>query len=469
VKSIRFPVLPAMFAGIALIFGSALVFLTPPFQVTDEFWHFFRAYQVSLGQFVAQTQDNTQGGILPVSLLKLSSRFADLPFHPANKTSREKILDAGQILLDPDQKIFCKFPSSANYSPLVYAPQAIAIAIGRSLGLKPLGLLYIGREAALMAWTVAGCFTLWLAPALRRAILLLLLMPMSLASAASLSADAMTNAICLLFTALVWHCSVPDSQSAHEIDAMKKLAIFAISIGVTLCKFAYAPLILLVLLIPPSRLGGKERYTKFIVALIAVNLLASAAWLWQSAGTNLVLRPDRPDVNAAGQLAFLRSHPLAFFPALAGSVAGDGPFILHSFIGYMGWLDNPASPVIVALYWLALIAACWPVAGDPPAPANWRLWIVAASLGASIIIFAFLNYLVWTPVGSSRLEGLQGRYFIPLGMALLILIWAAMRRFPRAIPPLPSRWQFDFIAAGLCVGGCFYTLSLVFRRYFIAG
>ena len=152
-----------MFAGIALIFGSALVFLTPPFQVTDEFWHFFRAYQVSLGQFVAQTQDNTQGGILPVSLLKLSSRFADLPFHPANKTSREKILDAGQILLDPDQKIFCKFPSSANYSPLVYAPQAIAIAIGRSLGLKPLGLLYIGREAALMAWTVAGCFTLWLA------------------------------------------------------------------------------------------------------------------------------------------------------------------------------------------------------------------------------------------------------------------------------------------------------------------
>jgi len=459
--------LPPAFAVIALFFGTAMVFLTPPFQVTDEFWHFFRAYQVSLGQFVAQNQDNTQGGILPVSLLQLSGRFAQLPYHPAQKTSLKEILDANQIPLEPERTTFCRFPASANYSPLIYAPQAIAIAIGRWMGLRPLGLLYLGREANLLIWTIAGYFTLSLAPGLKRAILILMLMPMSLSLAASVSGDAMTNAICLLFTALVWHCSI-GGDDAPKITAAKKTAIVALSVGVTLCKFAYAPLILLVLLIPPSRFGGRERYFKFVAALIVVNLFVSLAWLSQTAGASLVLRPDRPDVNAARQLAFVRSHPMALLPALARGIAGDGLLLFQSFVGYLGWLDNPASPVIVFLYWMTLFAVCWPIANDPPAPTKRHLCLVAALLCACTLIFAFLNYLVWTPVGSPRLQGLQGRYFLPLGAALLILIWGALHRFPRAIPPLPSLRKFDLIAAGLCICGGFYTLFLVFTRYFIA-
>src|ERR1700722_6257338 len=150
----------------ALTFGTAMVFLTPPFQVTDEFWHFFRAYQVSLGQFVAQSQGNSQGGMLPVSLLKLSGRFADLPYHPAQKTSLKEILDARNIPLEPERTTFCRFPTSANYSPLIYGPQAIGIAAGRWMGLRPLGLFYLGRGANLIAWTFVGYFILRISPSL---------------------------------------------------------------------------------------------------------------------------------------------------------------------------------------------------------------------------------------------------------------------------------------------------------------
>lgn len=295
-----------------------------------------------------------------------------------------------------------------------------------------------------------------------------MLMPMSLASAASVSGEAMTNAICLLFTALVWRCSVGGGPDGAKIDAGEKTAIFALSIGVTLCKFAYLPLILLVLLIPPSRFGGKERRFKFVAALIAVNLFVSLAWLSQTAGTPLVLRPDRPDVNVSRQLAYVEQHPMAFLPAIARGLASDGPFLLHSFVGYLGWLDNPVSPVVAWLYWLALIFACWPTDGDPPAPARRHLVLMAASICACTLIFATFDYLGWTPVGSSRVIGVQGRYFIPLGAAMLILIWGVMRRFPSAIRPLPSLRQFDLIAAGLCICGGFYALFLVFTRYFLA-
>src|SRR5271154_5081471 len=103
--------IPVWFAGIVITFGTAMVFVTPPFQVADEFWHFFRAYQVSMGRFVAQSQGNTQGGMLPFSLLRLADRFAKLPGHSGEKTSLKAILDARQIALDPQREIFCDFPS----------------------------------------------------------------------------------------------------------------------------------------------------------------------------------------------------------------------------------------------------------------------------------------------------------------------------------------------------------------------
>ncbi len=455
--------IPAWFAGIAIMFGTAMVFVTPPFQVTDEFWHFFRAYQVSLGQFVAQSQGNTQGGMLPFSLLRLASRFANLPEHAGEKTSIKAILDARQIPLDPDREIFCEFPSSANYSPVVYAPQAIAIAVGRWGGFNPLGLLYLGREANLLAWTLAGFFTLRLALALRPAILILMLMPMTLSLAASVSADGMTIALSLLFTALVWHCG-----AAGGIDRRAKLAILVLSIAVALCKFAYLPLIFLVLLIPPVRFGGNNRYVRFVAALVIVSFVVSAAWLSQSAGTKLVLRSDHPEVNVPRQLAFVRDHPMAFPDAMAKGLAHDGVFILRSFVGNLGWIDNPASPIAVGLYLLALIAACVPMRSDPPGPEIWRLAIIAAAVCASVVTFAFLNYLVWTPVGYWYVQGLQGRYFIPLGLAGMMLIWGFMRRYLGIFLGLPDSWQINLLAIGLCVCGCIYAVFLVISRYFFA-
>jgi len=290
-----------------------------------------------------------------------------------------------------------------------------------------------------------------------------MLMPMTLSLAASVSADGMTIALSLLFTALVWHCGV-----AGEIGRRTKLAIVGLSIAVALCKFAYLPLISLFLLIPPVRFGGKRSYVRFVAALVFVSIISSAAWLSQSAGTKLVLRPDHPQVNVSRQLDFVRDHPLVFPEAMAKGLAHDGVFILRSFVGNLGWIDNPVSPIVVGLYLLALAAGCVPMRGDPSGPEIWRLAIIAAAICASVVTFAFLNYLVWTPVGYWYVQGLQGRYFIPLGLAGLILIWGIMRRYPKAIPGWPNSWHINLFAIGLCVCGCIYTVFLVLSRYFAA-
>lgn len=45
------------FLFIFLLFGTLMVFLTPPFQVPDEINHFYRAWQVSTGSFSPVKQD----------------------------------------------------------------------------------------------------------------------------------------------------------------------------------------------------------------------------------------------------------------------------------------------------------------------------------------------------------------------------------------------------------------------------
>lgn len=44
-------------------------------------------------------------------------------------------------------------------------------------------------------------------------------------------------------------------------------------------------------------------------------------------------------------------------------------------------------------------------------------WIVAAMLASIGGIFG-LHYLTWTPVGGPVVQGVQGRYFLPLAMLL---------------------------------------------------
>ena len=62
-------ILPAFFTLIAgVIFGGSMVVLTPPFDVPEEWQHFFRCYQISQRTIYATLDDmGVPGGEVPVS------------------------------------------------------------------------------------------------------------------------------------------------------------------------------------------------------------------------------------------------------------------------------------------------------------------------------------------------------------------------------------------------------------------
>src|SRR5271170_2816128 len=105
--------LPAhrVFLPFAWFFGALFAFLTPPFQVPDEYHHFYRSYQVSEGHLTETRLGDQGGGYLPKSLIEFQNRVSrGIPHHPENKQDFKTLLAMRQIPLRLNEREFVVFP-----------------------------------------------------------------------------------------------------------------------------------------------------------------------------------------------------------------------------------------------------------------------------------------------------------------------------------------------------------------------
>src|SRR4051812_45562025 len=73
-----------VFAVLAGVFGLAILLVNAPFQAPDESDHYYRAYQVSEGGWVATRINESAGGHLPEPVHDVTD-VGPIPFHPDNK------------------------------------------------------------------------------------------------------------------------------------------------------------------------------------------------------------------------------------------------------------------------------------------------------------------------------------------------------------------------------------------------
>jgi uncharacterized membrane protein len=448
------------FVIIAFVFGQALVLLIPPFQSADEPYHFFRAYQITEGTLVSRQVDvrGLGGGYLPVSLYNVWLPFSHMGFHLENKAPVDQIGPTLRIPLEPQKRIFITLPSTAHYSPTCYLPQCLGILIGRIVGVGPLPMLYLSRECNLLARIWLGFLALRWAPAISRPLMLVLLMPMSLYVGSSASADVPTGAFAIAFSSLVLrYCGVEGSA----IDSGRLVAMWLLSLAVCLCKFVYAPLLGLLLLIPATRFGGRERYWINVLLMVLIDLSVTYLWTSQSSGLDVRIRITG-DVSGTRQLQYLRDHPGQIVHILAQTSANRTWGLFQSYVGVIGWLDRFLPTGFVLAYLIFLLLACMAAEGRPALPPVWKsMLIVVPIVTVSFLMIALLTYMYWTPVGAAEIDGIHGRYLIPLTPAALILLCSLLPRLRVA----RSEW-IDGVVAAASICASIYFLAMVWNRYY---
>lgn len=406
------PQADSLFRRVWLCIGTltviALTFITPPFQVPDEAQHFFRAYQISEGQLIADVESGTAGGYLPSSLPDLVKHFlgttaihADRPVraHPFRVT--KKMLSQP---LNPEEREFVVFSGAAFYAPVAYAPQALAISIGKLSEASPLTMLYLCRlvnglyALALLYWAIS------MFPIGRELVSFAALLPMASFLYASASPDAAMISTAVLFSALVLNRLVQDCWSASD-------TVVAIFSAITFCtvKPVYAPLLLIgfaTALFAKNRVAAVSKHALVLV----VTLLVTIVWLKLSSSSVVNLRAG---TNIPDQLSHVLREPFTFLMTVRHSLLWNELYY-QQLIGVLGWLKVSLPSIAYYLPGLAFLLA-WG-AEEHKLSKKEHAFVVynAALLGGCVLLVMIALYLAWTPVGNPTVDGVQGRYFLPL-------------------------------------------------------
>jgi len=411
--------------------GLLLVFLTPPFEVHDEFQHFFRTYQLSEGTLWGVVQAGRVGGVLPTSLAELVLRtwgtlgiwtVPPTHVHPLGQTWSEFSLP-----LQPSLRAFADFSGAASYSPLPYAPQATAIALGRWLECPPLALLYAGRVANAAASISLVAWAIRILPSGRDVALVIALLPMAQYEYSSVAPDGLIIATAFLFTAL----SLEAAQCGRWVAWKAIVAAIAAAVFCSI-KPPYAPLLLLSFLPAWERGARRTRGLALIAAVAVTGFALTVTWAWLKSVWFLLRVPMSSDID--GRMAAMFIHPRGLVTMLLRDVYYHGTFYIMDAIGIFGAtvLGMP-----FAAYTVPILAVALAVAGDRqsiPMTNKGKLLF-----GAVVVLtFGALQSALLVVLPYSGTALLQGRYLLPIGFvvaAMLASLAGGGKRFPPA-----NRW-----------------------------
>lgn len=428
-----------VFVLIASIFGVLFLVLTPPFQSPDENRHFYRAYQISEGTFIPTKYDQRIGGFLPRKVRDCVIPYGRIKGREDKKTSGKFIR---KTLQDPgdDQRIFIDFPASAVYTPVSYLPQALGIAVFRGFGATPILLLYAGRILTLLGWIVLVYLSIRITPVFKWLLVALALLPMSIFIHSSLSADMITNALAFLWIAYVLKCTFSEKEVSRKQYAVLILLIVLLASA----KLLYAPLVLLFLIIPMSKLGGKKAFFIRFGLIGLVALLTPVIWSWIQGGGYMNYADYHPDhreyvnliscANLNEQLSYLSQHVGAGFAMIGNSIVSSFSSYSQGYIGIFGWYEVRLPLFAVVFGYVFLFAVAFADGKESVRLTSTQKIVLFLPFAAIFILIILSQYLIWSCVGTAEAGNLQGRYFIPIVPLLFMLLAGRKTRLERMLP-----------------------------------
>ena len=430
--------LPCLFLVVALALGVPFTFLNPPLQAPDEFAHFFRAYGVSEGQFVAH--DTTS---VPQGVVELVREFPP-KLETDHRVREQDLIIAAHEPLQESYPAAVRNEGMGMYSFVPYLSAAAAIRLGRLFSVSPLVLLYLGRLANAITYVLLVYLALRLLPDFRFLLFCLALVPTALSQGNSLSTDAISFAVAFLFAAYLLKLAFDPAVS--RIQHRHQAALGVLIVLAALCK---ADIILLLLAgLISSRKFSSVRARYFSLGCYAALAIATTAgWnfinahnlqLWQAARLQL-------GISLTGNWQFVLQHPLLFLGAAYRTIQFHAFHYLDNFVSTVGWLAASIPAWAIWSYFALLLIVAF-TQTRYVVFALWQKVLLAAVVSAGMASVFIMLWGFETPAsyaqqfvlaGVGHVPGVQGRHFIPFAFpCLLILSNTKLRLNARWLPVL---------------------------------
>lgn len=445
---------PVLMTSVLVLFCFFLTALIPPLQSPDERDHLKRAYFLSQGQIFLKAQPHKlSGGLLDTGLLDYLNFSEKYPFHPEIKVTQQDIVTSKSIPWS-HQSIFAEAPGTGYYFPILYAPQAVGLTVGRWLGLSVDRSYMLSRLGTITA-IGALLFVAFSLTTPTPLVLALLLLPMSLFQEAASSLDGVSTAM----TILAISCFLRITQDRDK-TTLSLLVLFAVSVTlVASCRQHALPMLGLIFL--------SAIYTRRRASLIAGMIASLFTVSWTVLSLKItVFKLPLPTTSSSERALYYSLHPWSFFKILFHTLGQHSIQVEYvtTFLGRLGWLDTPLPGHAYALLTGCLVLLAVLSFPFTTLRTNWqaRLSLICAALVSVLLIF-FALLITWTDENPTLISGVQGRYFL---IPALLFAYAL---HDNTKPDIASLRTYASIAV---LGGMFLfssheMIGVLLQRYYI--
>jgi len=429
-----------LFAGIGI--GLFYLLLMTPLSIPDEQHHYQSAHL--LANYLSFQEDKN------VSKISYFD-YSYLQGHYNVSSAYQRLAEEGIKQDKNDKYTNIPRPYKIGYF-ILYVPQALGVLIARFLNLNFFGVFYLGRFTNLIFYVMCVFCAIKSVNEFKLPLFIIGLLPMSIHQAASFSYDAFINGISIVFIAYL-------IRILYESKEISKKDILALSItGILLApaKLVYFPIVSLVFLVLPERYGWKK--AKGYIIAVGIFIIGLAMLLLFFHDEIIKSTQQSNNLNWEGQhnytISFIMGHPKQTIAIFLNTINTMGTMYYQSMIGrYLSGLSLGLPRWYIAAFLIILLGSvfyCKKISWSPK-----RLHrILFLFVIFSVILLCMLSmFLFWTSDTRDIIQGVQGRYFIPLIPLGLLLLKNKYFSIKNKI--------YSFVLIGCIIGMQFLTIRYI--------
>lgn len=414
---------------IALIFGILFVFIVPPFQSPDEDSHFKKAYQVSKGKLYPEVKKNVIGNYFPTEMLNyIKTKTKYIGNRDKKYKYSEMVLDQ-YTKLNYEERKFTSY-STVSVTPIAYLVPATGIIFSKICAkifdlesVNTAYMLYFARFFSIIFMSFIMYLSIKITPVFKRTFAIFGLIPMVIFLGSVISYDSLLISLTTLALSIILKITYDDKLK----KVPNNYIITLILIGVVLLnvKGLYFLLYILLFLIPVKKVGNIKKMTRIaliiILSILAITLVIKIPFL--------LLPKIKTDVNyASKQLNFVIHNPIKYSGILIDNIINQRFFQLSSIVGVFGLIDtyNPFVIICFTYIWLIMVSISDGVCDKIKINGKFKILLIIYILFIIISVYSAM-YINWTPainghkIGEADISGVQGRYFLPILLPILLL------------------------------------------------
>lgn len=448
----------SVFLIFSLLVGMLFAFITPPFQVPDEPAHIYKMYGFTEGSFNFKKAGTTPGQVLPVSMTGLAHKYGKLIGKIGNKTSKEEILQDLKTPLKKGNSAFYPHNPTA-YTILSYQPGVTVLWVMKLFNVNPLWMFYVLRLCSLFVYMALMYAAIKIVPVKKWFFVLIGILPMTLYEAAGVSVDGLIIGLCLLFIAYVLRLSL--DENIIKLKKRDYMGFGVLMLLITICKFAYFPLIFMYFIIPSQKFESQKTRLIYFLSIFVLNIiwiffyLLNVSIAMQGVVSLGVSTKNKSSLDA---LRFIITHPIYYLKAVFYTVYMQTAQYVETLIGSLGWIDI-ILPVFATKSYVALLllASFFNTQGEN-GKYNYDWKMKVSGLLIYLVTFVCILtsvYIIYQQL--PRIDGFQGRYLLPI-LPLFCLFFSN------------KKFEFKYLPLLIVISSVFLlyvTIIVLINRFYI--